>query len=68
MYQMKMFNRMNFVADGVNATFQPVFSDDVAQAIINSLKMDESIGQTYDLGGPHTYNYMEMYEMFANLC
>jgi len=68
MYQMKMFNRMNFVADGMNAKFQPVFSDDVAQAVINSLKMEESIGQTYDLGGPHVYTYLEMYEMFANIC
>jgi NADH dehydrogenase (ubiquinone) 1 alpha subcomplex subunit 9 len=30
--------------------------------------MDESIGETYDLGGPHIYNYLEMYETFANIC
>lgn len=65
---MKAFNRLNFVAEGLNAKLQPVYTNDVAQAIVNCLKMDESIGETYDLGGPHTYSYMEMYEMFANIC
>ena len=29
--------------------------------------MEETIGQTYDLGGPNIYNYSEIYEMFFNL-
>ena len=39
---------------------------DVALAILNCLKMEETMGQTYDLGGPHTYTYNEIYEMFFN--
>ena len=64
---MKMFNRMNFVVDGMDSKIQPVFVNDVALAIINCLKMEETIGQTYDLGGPHTYTYSEIYEMFFNI-
>lgn len=41
----------------MNAKIQPVFVSDVALAIMNALKMEESIGQSYDLGGPHVYNY-----------
>jgi len=64
---MKMFNRMNFVIDGMDAKVQPVFSNDVALAIMNCLKMEETIGQTYELGGPHTYTYEDIYEQFFNL-
>ena len=65
--QMKMFNRMNFLCRGMNGNVQPTFHNDVALAIVNALKMDETIGQTYDLGGPHTYTYEEIYEQFFNL-
>ena len=65
--QMKMFNRMNFVVDTMNAEFQPTMVNDVSLAIINALKMEESIGQTYDLGGPHTYTYEDIYEQFFGL-
>ena len=52
---MKMFNRMMFQIEGMNGNVQPVFSNDVALAIMNCLKMDETIGKSYDLGGPHIY-------------
>ena len=29
--------------------------------------MEETIGQTYDLGGPHVYTYNEIYEQFYNI-
>ena len=64
---MKMFNRMLWQIEGMNAEVQPVFVNDVALAIMNSLKMDETIGQTYELGGPHTYNYQEIYNMFFDI-
>jgi NADH dehydrogenase (ubiquinone) 1 alpha subcomplex subunit 9 len=60
--QMKMFNRMNFVIEGMNGNVQPVFANDVSLAIMNSLKMHETAGQTYDLAGPHTYTYEDIYE------
>ena len=58
---------MNFVIEGMNAKVQPCFTNDVALAILNCLKMEETIGQTYDLGGPHTYTYEEIYEHFFTL-
>mmetsp|Transcript_16419 Transcript_16419/g.27820 ORF Transcript_16419/g.27820 Transcript_16419/m.27820 type:complete len:177 (-) Transcript_16419:104-634(-) len=65
--QMKMFNRMNFVIEGMNGQIQPTFVNDVALAIYNSIKSEDSMGQTYDLGGPHTYTYEEIYEHFFHL-
>jgi nucleoside-diphosphate-sugar epimerase len=59
--QLKMFHQMNWMIDGLNAKVQPVFVNDVALAAINCLKMEETIGQTYELGGPHVYNYEELY-------
>jgi hypothetical protein len=42
--QLKMFNRMNFAIDGMNSLCQPVFVNDVALAMLNCLKMEETIG------------------------
>ncbi len=42
--QMKMFNRMNWLAEGMNGRVQPVFVNDVALAIFNCLKMEQTIG------------------------
>lgn len=64
---MKMFNRTFYQIEGHNCLMQPVYANDVALAINNALKMDESIGQTYDLCGPHTYNVNEIYEQFYNV-
>ncbi len=66
-FYMKMFNRMNFVVENMNENVQPVYANDVAQAILNCLKMEETIGQTYELGGNNTYSYEEIYEMFFNI-
>ena len=54
---MKMFNRLLWQVEGMDANVQPVFTNDVALAIFNFLKMEETIGKSYDLGGPHTYIY-----------
>lgn len=42
--QLKMFNRMNWICDGMNGKIQPVFINDVALAVLNCLKMEETIG------------------------
>ncbi len=42
--QLKMFNRMSFMVEGMNAKFQPVLNKDVALAIYNALRMEETIG------------------------
>ena len=41
---------------------QPTFTNDVCLAIYNCLKNDKTIGQSYDLGGPHIYEWSELYE------
>lgn len=61
---LKMFNRTFFRIEGSNGLVQPVHFQDVGLACINALKMDESIGQSYDLGGPHVYTWDEIYEQF----
>ena len=63
-----MFNRLHFSILGANSRVQPVFANDLVIAVHNCLKMDETVGQSYDLGGEHIYNYHEIYEMFANIC
>jgi NADH dehydrogenase len=37
---------------GADARFQPVWVEDVAQAVVASLKQNSSIGQTYECAGP----------------
>lgn len=45
---------------------QPVLDWDIASAIGNMLIMDESRGQTYELGGPHVYTMQELLEFCGN--
>ena len=40
---------------GADARFQPVWVNDVAQAIVGALDRPDSIGQTYECTGPRTY-------------
>lgn len=52
--------------DRGRAKRQPCIDNDIALAIINILKLDESRGQTYELGGPHVYSLKELFEFLAN--
>jgi NADH dehydrogenase len=45
---------------GGDARFQPVWVDDVAQAIVNALAQPASIGQTYECAGPGVYTLSEL--------
>jgi len=45
---------------GAGARFQPVWVNDVAQAIVNSLDRRDSIGQTYECVGPRVYTLAEL--------
>ena len=62
-----IFHQSYMMAEGASGLAQPVYATDVADAIINALKMPESVGQTYDIGGPHTYEWTELYEILANV-
>ncbi len=45
---------------GVNVKFQPVFVGDVAKAFVQALDNPKTIGQTYELVGPHIYTMKEL--------
>ena len=43
--------------------FQPVFVQDVASAIVESLAAQETAGRIYELGGPRIYSWRELMEL-----
>ncbi len=45
---------------GISAKFQPVFVGDVAKAFVQALDQPKTIGQTYELVGPHVYTMKEL--------
>lgn len=47
---------------GGKTLFQPVYVDDVAHAIEKCLSEEEAKGQTYELGGVHTYSFKQILE------
>jgi len=60
-----LFARMARIAPffplaGAEARFQPVWVEDVAAAVADSLSHAESIGATYDLCGPTQYSLREL--------
>lgn len=46
-----------------DARFQPVYVEDVAQAIVRSLADEASVGKTYPLVGPRVYTLRELVEL-----
>ena len=49
------------------ARFQPVWVEDVARAVVQSLSMPASFGHTYPLVGPHVYTLRELLEYVMHL-
>jgi uncharacterized protein YbjT (DUF2867 family) len=50
-----------------NARFQPVFVDDVVDAVLRCLKAGASNQQTYELGGPQIYTLREIVQLVARI-
>ncbi|MDF1792477.1 MAG: complex I NDUFA9 subunit family protein [Thalassobaculaceae bacterium] len=48
---------------GGKTKFQPVYVDDVADAIMASIAMPAAKGETYELGGPSVYTFRALMEM-----
>ncbi|MEO0466087.1 MAG: complex I NDUFA9 subunit family protein, partial [Pseudomonadota bacterium] len=42
--------------------FQPVYAGDVADAIAAAVEREDALGQTFELGGPRTYSFNELYD------
>lgn len=48
---------------GGRTRFQPVYVDDVADAIAAALNRPETAGRTYELGGPSIYTFKELMQL-----
>lgn len=48
---------------GGRTKFQPVYVDDVADAVCEALARPEAAGRTYELGGPRVYTFRELMEL-----
>ncbi len=70
----KFFNRFATMAtttpftplpliDGGKARYQPVYVDDVADAVCAALEQPEARGRIYELGGPGIYSFRELMEI-----
>lgn len=66
------FNKFSRMADklpalpligGGHTRFQPVYVEDVASAVLAALTRPETLGKTYELGGPDVYTFREMLEI-----
>ena len=55
------------VYGNLNALRQPIIDDDVAEAVMNAIKMNEANGNVYELGGPFLYTRRELYEILINI-
>ena len=53
---------LDFYGDG-GTKFQPVYVNDVANAIVASLSLAQAKGQTYELAGPTIYSFKQLMEM-----
>jgi NADH dehydrogenase len=54
------------IVPAAHARFQPVYVGDVAQAFAESLKRQDSVGQSYDLCGPAVYTLQQLAEFVAH--
>jgi len=50
-----------------NSLQQPVYVGDVAQAVVNSLLKDETIGKSYNISGEYPLTYNEVIDTIARL-
>lgn len=63
----QLFARLQSVAPvvplaGAKTRFQPVWVQDVAQALVYALMHRETIGRVYELAGPHIYTLKQLVE------
>ena len=48
------------------AKFQPIWIEDVANAMLNSIENNATYGQTYELGGPNIYSMKQLVQIVMN--
>lgn len=60
---MASFSPVLPLVGGGKTKFQPVYVDDVADAICEALVRPEAAGRIYELGGPRVYTFRELMEI-----
>ena len=50
---------------GGHTKLQPVYAGDVAEAIAAAVTRDDAVGKTFELGGPRTYSFLELYKFIG---
>ena len=53
---------------GAHARFQPVWVHDVARALLTCLEEAYTVGQVYELAGPHVYTLAELAHLAGRAC
>jgi uncharacterized protein YbjT (DUF2867 family) len=48
------------------ALLQPVSVEDIVSCFVGALRKDETVGQTYELGGPETYGFEQLIDLVAD--
>ena len=61
------WNKCVPVYDDLTTKKQPIRENDIAKCVLNALKLEESKGKTYELGGPHVLSMLEIYEIIFNI-
>lgn len=63
---MASFSPMLPIIGGGQSKFQPVYVDDLADAICAALERPEAAGKTYEIGGPRSYSFRELMELMLS--
>ena len=50
---------------GGRTKLQPVYAGDVAEAVLAAVQSEDAAGKTYELGGPRTYTFREIYSFIG---
>ncbi len=53
---------------GGHTKFQPVFAGDVALAVVESLRSEQTAGQVFELGGPEVLTFKEVMQRILHHC
>jgi len=53
---------------GVDARFQPVWVEDVSEALLRCLEQPQTIGRTYECAGPQVFTLGELVRLAGRLC
>lgn len=50
---------------GGKTKFQPIYAGDVATCLANAVEQDSAAGKLYELGGPRTYSFNDIYDFIG---